>query len=191
MAQSEIDAALVDPLASDPPSGLFGGPPPNGVFLKPLERLGDYRLLRELGRGGMGIVYEAEQVSLGRHVALKVLASPSMLELKHIERFHREAKAAARLHHTNIVPVFGVGEQDGLHYFVMQYIEGKGLDLLLGRLRTPVPTQTLPPRSSDEVIPAVTVVCQTPLDGGDVAIRGREFARPCTAQDDPLRFALW
>jgi serine/threonine protein kinase len=183
MAQSEIDALAVDPLASEPPSGLFGGPS-SRVFLKPLERLGDYRILRELGRGGMGIVYEAEQVSLGRHVALKVLATPSLLGPKHIERFHREAKAAARLHHTNIVPVFGVGEQDGLHYYVMQYIEGKGLDLLLGRLRTPAATQTLPPpRSSDAVVPAVTVVCQTPLDGEDANFA--VTAAPCPAPTPP------
>jgi eukaryotic-like serine/threonine-protein kinase len=81
-----------------------------------LERLGDYRILREIGRGGMGVVYEAEQESLGRHVALKVLPGHALLDPRQLARFHREARAAARLHHTNIVPVFGVGEQDGLHY---------------------------------------------------------------------------
>ncbi len=98
---------------------------------KKLERLGDYRILREIGRGGMGIVYEAEQELLGRHVALKVLPAHALLEPRHLERFQREAKSAARLHHTNIVPVFGVGEEDGLHYYVMQFIHGQGLDQVL------------------------------------------------------------
>ena len=79
-----------------------------------LRQLGDFRILREVGRGGMGIVYEAEQVSLGRHVALKVLPKSMLLDARAKRRFEREAKAAARLHHTNIVPVFGVGEQEGL-----------------------------------------------------------------------------
>jgi WD40 repeat protein/serine/threonine protein kinase/tetratricopeptide (TPR) repeat protein len=100
-----------------------------------LERLGDYRILREVGRGGMGIVYEAEQESLGRHVALKVLPAQALLDERHLQRFQREARAAARLHHTNIVPVFGVGEQDGLHYYVMQFIQGQGLDQVLAVLQ--------------------------------------------------------
>jgi WD40 repeat protein len=100
-----------------------------------LERLGDYRILREIGRGGMGVVYEAEQESLGRRVALKVLSAGLLLDPKQVRRFEREAKAAARLHHTNIVPVFGVGRQDGHHYFVMQFIAGLGLDLVLDDLR--------------------------------------------------------
>jgi serine/threonine protein kinase/Flp pilus assembly protein TadD len=100
-----------------------------------LERLGDYRVLREVGRGGMGIVYEAEQESLGRHVALKVLPAHALLDAGRLQRFRREAKAAARLHHTNIVPVFGVGEQDGLHYYVMQFIHGLGLDEVLVELK--------------------------------------------------------
>src|SRR5262249_55799400 len=91
------------------------------------ERLGDYRILREVGRGGMGVVYEAEQESLGRRVALKVLAAHGLRNSKQLLRFHREAKATARLHHTNIVPVFGVGEAEGQHYFVMQFIPGLGL----------------------------------------------------------------
>jgi serine/threonine protein kinase/WD40 repeat protein len=99
-----------------------------------IEHLGDYRILRELGRGGMGIVYEAEQESLGRHVALKVLPGHSVLDARHLERFRREAKTAARLHHTNIVPVHGIGEQDGLHYIVMQFIQGLGLDEVLAEL---------------------------------------------------------
>ena len=100
-----------------------------------LRRLGDYRILREIGRGGMGVVYEAEQESLGRRVALKVLSAGALLDPKHVRRFEREAKAAAKLHHTNIVPVFGVGRQDGHHYLVMQLIAGVGLDVVLKELR--------------------------------------------------------
>ncbi len=100
-----------------------------------LEALGDYRLLREVGRGGMGVVYEAEQESLGRHVALKVLAPHALLDSRYVLRFQREARAAARLHHTNIVPVFGVGVHAGMHYYVMQFISGMGLDAVLSELR--------------------------------------------------------
>ncbi len=92
-----------------------------------LERVGDFRVIREIGRGGMGIVYEATQESLDRHVALKVLPQHALLDPKRLQRFRREAHAAAKLHHTNIVPVFGFGDQDGLHYYVMQYIEGISL----------------------------------------------------------------
>jgi tetratricopeptide (TPR) repeat protein/predicted Ser/Thr protein kinase len=94
------------------------------------ERLGEFRVLRELGRGGMGVVYEAVQESLGRHVALKVLPHV-LLDARRLHRFRREAQAVARLHHTNIVPIFGVGEHEGLPYYVMPYIRGSGLDLLL------------------------------------------------------------
>ena len=104
-----------------------------------LQQLGDYRIIREVGRGGMGIVYEAEQISLGRHVALKVLPHKAPLDAKHKRRFEREAKSAARLHHTNIVPVFGVGEQDGLPYYAMQFIQGLGLDAVLDELKKQQP----------------------------------------------------
>src|SRR5262249_31594415 len=101
----------------------------------PLEQLGDYRIVREVGRGGMGVVYEAEQVSLGRHVALKVLPPQMLRDAKTRRRFEREARAAAKLHHTNIVPVFGVGEQGETPYYVMQFIQGQGLDGVLEELR--------------------------------------------------------
>ena len=109
-----------DPTVATVPAGPMGA--------QPLEKLGDFRIVREIGRGGMGIVYEAEQQSLGRRVALKVLPAGSLVSAQQVRRFQREAQAAARLHHTNIVPVFGVGEQDGMHYYVMQLIEGQGLD---------------------------------------------------------------
>jgi WD40 repeat protein/serine/threonine protein kinase len=99
------------------------------------RQLGEYRLLREIGRGGMGVVYEAVQESLGRHVALKVLPGYGLASPTHRERFRREAQAAARLHHTNIVPVFGVGEHQGTHYYVMQFIQGQGLDVVLDEVK--------------------------------------------------------
>src|SRR5262245_24706701 len=101
----------------------------------PLRQLGDFRILREVGHGGMGVVYEAEQVSLGRHVALKVLTQRTLADDKQRRRFEREARAAGKLHHTNIVPVFGVGDHEGTPYYVMQFIAGKGLDTVLDELR--------------------------------------------------------
>ena len=98
-------------------------------------RIGEYRLLREVGRGGMGVVYEAEQESLGRRVALKVLPSGALTDSKQVRRFEREARSAARLHHTNIVPIFGVGEHEGTHFYVMQFIQGQGLDAVLFELK--------------------------------------------------------
>src|SRR5262249_22283243 len=100
-----------------------------------LERFGDFRILRELGHGGMGIVYEAEQESLNRHVAIKVLAPGTARSPQILERFLREARAAAQLHHTNIVPVFSVGEREGLHYYAMQFIRGLSLDKVLREVR--------------------------------------------------------
>jgi tetratricopeptide (TPR) repeat protein len=94
-----------------------------------------FRIIREIGRGGMGVVYEAVEEVLSRRVALKVLPASALPHPIQIQRFEREAKAAARLHHTNIVPVFGVGEQDGQHYYIMQYIDGLGLDAVLRELR--------------------------------------------------------
>jgi WD40 repeat protein/serine/threonine protein kinase len=99
------------------------------------ERLGEYLILREIGRGGMGVVYEAVQESLGRHVALKVLPFNSLVSPMQLERFQREARAAARLHHSNIVPVFGIGEHEGIHYYAMQFIPGHSLDTVLQEVR--------------------------------------------------------
>jgi serine/threonine protein kinase len=113
---------------------LPGGSPANRPAQ--LKRLGDFHLIREIGRGGMGIVYEALQESLGRRVAVKVLARHSRLDDTHRRRFLREARTAGRLHHTNIVPILGVGEQDGLDYLVMQYIDGVGLDFVISRMRS-------------------------------------------------------
>ncbi len=106
----------------------------------PPSRFSDFRILREVGRGGMGVVYEAEQVSLGRRVALKVLPQIMKRDARSFERFRREARAAAQLHHTNIVPVFEVGEDGESVFYAMQFIHGQGLNLVireLKRLRKP------------------------------------------------------
>ncbi|MBY0229418.1 MAG: serine/threonine protein kinase [Gemmataceae bacterium] len=95
------------------------------------RRLGEFRLLREIGRGGMGVVYEAEQEGLGRRVAVKVLPAHLLADPRLRERFKREAQAAARLRHPHIVPVHGVGEQDGVCFYVMQLIDGQGLDRVI------------------------------------------------------------
>lgn len=100
----------------------------------PVQRLGDFHILREIGRGGMGVVYEAEQVSLGRRVALKILPNKAFADARHRRRFEREARAAAKLHHTNIVPIFGVGAHEEMPYYVMQFIQGLGLDEVIDEL---------------------------------------------------------
>lgn len=127
--------ALLEQLRQNRDSAAESASPVPGSEPVP-EQIGDYRIIREIGRGGMGVVYEAEQESLGRHVALKVLPPGLLSTPRNVARFHREAQAAARLHHTNIVPVFGVGQQDGLHYYVMQFIRGQGLDQWIGDQRS-------------------------------------------------------
>src|SRR5262245_20936425 len=109
------------------PDATASGPAPH--------QLGDYLILRVIGRGGMGVVYESVQQSLGRHVALKVLPRQALARSTQVERFRLEARAAARLHHTNIVPVFGVGECEGVHYYAMQFIDGQALDIVIDALR--------------------------------------------------------
>ncbi len=107
--------------------------------------LGDYRLVREIGRGGMGIVYEAEQLSLGRRIALKVLPFALTLDPKQLQRFKNEARAAAQLHHQHIVPVYAVGTERGVHFYAMQYIEGQSLAEVIRDLRQQAPP-SLPQR---------------------------------------------
>jgi tetratricopeptide (TPR) repeat protein len=117
-----------------------------GAGLRLGAPLGDFRLIRELGRGGMGVVYEAEQISLGRRVALKVLPFASTLDAKQLQRFHNEARAAAGLHHAHIVPVHGVGSERGVHYYAMQFIDGQTLaDLIQQRRRGAAPAEPTGP----------------------------------------------
>ena len=98
-------------------------------------QLGDFEIAREVGRGGMGVVYEARQLSLKRKVALKVLRFAGVADRDAMERFQREAETVAQLHHTNIVPIFAIGEQQGVFFYAMQFIEGSSLAAVLEQSR--------------------------------------------------------
>jgi serine/threonine protein kinase/Flp pilus assembly protein TadD len=123
----------------------------------PPSRLGDFLIVREVGRGGMGIVYEAAQISLGRRVALKVLPFATTLDAKQLQRFKNEAQAAAHLHHTHIVPVYAVGSDRGVHYYAMQFIEGQTLAGVIAGLRRQAglaPAAPAPPAGTSGSWPA-------------------------------------
>ena len=96
-----------------------------------VTQLGDFRIVREIGRGGMGIVFEAHQESLDRVVAIKVLPKQSLLDNESLQRFRTEATTAAAMHHANIVPIYGTGESEGSHYMVMQLVDGESLDAVI------------------------------------------------------------
>ncbi len=117
------------------------------------KRLGDFEIIRELGRGGMGVVYEARQVSLNRKVALKVISSGLGLSSKAVLRFQREAQAAGKLHHTHIVPIYSTGHDDGDHYYAMELIEGPSLDAVIRQLAAESLTvgRLVLPRRSDRI----------------------------------------
>jgi eukaryotic-like serine/threonine-protein kinase len=114
-----------------------GVPPEPAAGVGPAGRLGDFLIRREVGRGGMGLVYEAEQLSLGRRVALKVLPFAAALDPRQLQRFQNEAQAAACLHHQHIVPVYAVGCEQGVYYYAMQFISGRTLADLIAELRRP------------------------------------------------------
>ena len=149
-AKRQIDEATGKPAVDDATA--------NNLLNQPL---GDYQLIREVGRGGMGVVYEAMQLSLGRSVAVKVLPMASAMDQRHLQRFHNEAQAAAQLHHTNIVPVYAVGHERSIHFYAMQLIDGQSVADLIKQMRggvgSPAPmnstTQSLP-GSSQLVSPA-------------------------------------
>jgi hypothetical protein len=107
---------------------------PDATSSARLESLGGYQIIREIGRGAMGVVYEAQQIALGRRVALKVLPRTLARDPRARARFDREARAAARLHHTNIVPVFDVGHDGDSVFYPMQMIDGQGLDVVIAEV---------------------------------------------------------
>jgi eukaryotic-like serine/threonine-protein kinase len=144
-------------------------------------RLGEFRLLREVGRGGMGVVYEAEQESLGRRVALKVLPANMLTDPKQVRRFEREARSAARLHHTNIVPVFGVGQHEGTHFYVMQFIHGQGLDVVFEELKRLRAARSASPAATRRREPASRHSGQrTAADIAQSLVTGRFAAGPAS-----------
>jgi eukaryotic-like serine/threonine-protein kinase len=104
--------------------------------------LGEFQLIREIGRGGMGVVYEATQVSLGRRVALKVLPTAAGADTKQLARFQIEAQVAAALHHPHIVPIFAVGCDRGVHYYAMQLVPGRCLAAVLAERRRAEPVSS-------------------------------------------------
>ena len=120
-----------DPLPHDDTGPFLSA----SMDLHPPSRLGDYQIVREIGRGGMGIVYEAEQVSLGRRVALKLLPFTAAIDPRQVQRFQVEVQAAAHLHHPHIVPVYAVGCESGIHYYAMQLISGQSLAAIIAGLR--------------------------------------------------------
>jgi serine/threonine protein kinase len=148
----------------------------------PVSTLGDFQILREIGRGGMGIVYEAVQLSLGRRVALKVLPFAAGLDAKHLARFRTEAHAAAGLHHTNIVPVHAVGCERGVHFYAMQLIDGRSLDAVIHELRgedsaSRLSPRGVPPGSTADFRAGPTASVSAPLRTSQRTGRARESYR--------------
>jgi serine/threonine protein kinase len=134
--------------------------------------LGDYRIVREVGRGGMGVVYESEQVSLGRRVALKVLPFAAALDARHLQRFKNEALAAAHLHHPNIVPIYGIGCERGIHFFAMQFIEGQSLAEVVAELRRSAPA------ASEKKTVATDDILHVPTRAGGSVLTERSTHSP-------------
>ena len=193
----ELFPALVEmeqlkPLVDQPPT------PAEPAALHP-QRLGDYQILRVIGSGGMGVVYEAEHESLKNRVALKVMHPRFRTDPTYLRRFHTEARSAARLHHTNIVPVFDYGEQDGICYYAMSLIAGVGLHQVLEdvrRLRVTDDSKSNPEATGQghqsatkPVAPALRAVTQGLLTGrfatGPATPSGTEPPSPMAVDDAP------
>jgi eukaryotic-like serine/threonine-protein kinase len=158
------------------------------TVVQPEVPLGDFRIVREVGRGGMGIVYEALQLSLGRRVALKVLPFAAALDASRLQRFQHEARTAAQLHHTHIVPVHAVGCERGVHYYAMQFIEGQTLAALIRELRK---LNGLRPSSDSEEGPSADRKPVQRADcrestAGDSRL-GRSLARPTSTDVESAR----
>jgi serine/threonine protein kinase/Flp pilus assembly protein TadD len=137
----------------------------------PGRMIGEFRIDREIARGGMGVVYEAVQTSLQRRVALKVLPFSSTHDAKHIARFKNEAQAAAQLRHPNIVPVYAIGEHNGIHFYAMQLIVGSSLTALLEQHRTNDHTQT----SAQGILDHVRVVARMGVQAAEALHAAHEL----------------
>jgi WD40 repeat protein/serine/threonine protein kinase len=133
--ETSSDSATV---RQDQPSESENDYPGSALTLDPVitgKSIGDYELIRQIGRGGMGVVFEARQRTLDRRVALKILPLSGALDRRAVKRFQNEAWAAAQLEHRNIVPVYQIGEERGIHYYAMQYVEGGDLGNLISSLK--------------------------------------------------------
>jgi eukaryotic-like serine/threonine-protein kinase len=157
-----------------------GAIPPKPEAAAAIGELGDFRILREIGRGGMGVVYEAIQITLGRQVALKVLPFAPVLSEKPLQRFKNEAQAAAHLNHPNIVPVYAVGCERGVHYYAMRYIEGRTLSAVIAELRR-MDRKGADPLSSDPQDELAATLA------GEIASGGLTPCRPPDAEDAPTK----
>lgn len=124
------DGGLAETIPMEGSTGDFGGD--RKTRLRQAQTFGDYELLHEIARGGMGVVYKARQVRLNRIVALKMILSGELAGDQEVKRFHKEAEAAANLDHPGIVPIFEIGRNNDQHYFSMAYIDGPSLH---GKLR--------------------------------------------------------
>jgi serine/threonine protein kinase/Flp pilus assembly protein TadD len=160
---------LIGRAAQEPLSTCGGGDvlPLAGPDSEPVSGvLGDFRIVREVGRGGMGVVYEAEQLSLGRRVALKVLPFAATLDPRQLQRFHNEARAAASLDHPHIVHIHAVGCERAVHFYAMQFIEGQTLAALIAELRraggrlAPTEEQPTTPHVPGEAAPSADTAPQ-------------------------------
>src|SRR5581483_10085003 len=155
--------------------------------------LGDFQIVREIGRGGMGVVYEAVQLSLGRRVALKVLPFAATLDARQLQRFRTEAMAAANLHHPHIVPVYAVGCERGTHYYAMQFIEGQTLADVIRRLRDAQPASrehALASRERERPEDCQTPVAHAPGSPAPTA-RARSTHASATGREHVRTVARW
>ena len=135
------------------PQDASGASPVGPSKQTPLRRFGDYEILDEIARGGMGVVYKARQNSLNRPVALKMILSAQLASEADVQRFHIEAEAAAKLEHPGIVPIHEVGEHDGQHFFSMALVEG-------GSLSDLVSDGPLVPKQAAELVRSISEALQ-------------------------------
>jgi serine/threonine protein kinase len=190
---SEVIAECLDGVDLAHGVGRAMNAPPAPGIDETAAPLGDFRLVREIGRGGMGVVYEATQLSLGRRVAVKVLPFAAGLDARQLQRFKTEAYAAAQLHHTNIVPVYAVGCERGTYFYAMQIIDGRPLDRFIRELRGDPE-----PQSSDSTINlklGPTRPSVQPVSGGPAKTQGaaregyRNAARLAVQVAEALHYA--
>jgi WD40 repeat protein/serine/threonine protein kinase len=156
--------------------------------VQPAAPLGDFQLVREIGRGGMGVVYEAVQISLGRRVALKVLPFAAAMDAKQLQRFKNEAQAAAHLQHPHIVPVHSVGCERGVHFYAMQFIDGHTLAAVIEELRTRTKFQIRNPKS--EIQNPKSEIPNPKSEVNPNLESTRDASAACTRRDSATRIGI-